>query len=114
MSTENTLVQGGLMQVLHGEFNGALCVTESLALHGTLRRTATVTRGAHFTLGGVSRGDVIIEKDGDAALWGVIKGSVRNRGGRVSIFGVVDGDVETTDGVTWIAPTSLVRGKTQL
>jgi hypothetical protein len=66
------------MQVLHGDFNGALCVTESLALHGTLRRTATVTGDAHFTLRGVCRGDVIIEKDGHAALWGVIKGSVQN------------------------------------
>ena len=98
------------MQELRGDFDGSLHVTEGLAIAGSVSRTVTVGGGGRFVLRGVCGADVVVEHDGDAELWGIVKGSVRNAGGAVTIFGLVKGDVETTAGSTWISPDSVVRG----
>lgn len=63
------------------------------ASHGEIRRSTTVAKGGRLNLRGICGGDVTVEAGGVAELWGVTRGSVRNRGGRVTIAGVVQGDV---------------------
>lgn len=98
------------MQELHGDFDGALRVTDALALRGTVHGPITVAAGGRFVLHGICTGALVVEAGGDAEIWGLVKGSVRNLGGALSLHVLVEGDVETTAGVTWISPTSVVRG----
>ena len=102
------------MQILRGTFDGDLCVTESLVIDGEIQRSTTVADGGRLALHGICGGDVTVERGGVAELWGVIRGSVRNRGGRVTIAGMVEGDVDAPAGETCIIPTSIIRGTVRL
>ena len=100
------------MQVIRGDFENQLHVTADLSVHGRLRAGARVAPGARLTLRGMSDGDILVERGASAELWGVVQRSILNRGGMVSIFGLVAGDVTTSEnGKTWLSPDSVVRGR---
>ena len=99
------------MQVIRGDLTARLHVTEQLSVHGRLHEGAVIASGAHLLLRGISEGDIVVEPGASAELWGVVERSIVNRGGRVSVFGLVAGNVSTSDnGKTYISEDSVVRG----
>src|SRR5256885_564398 len=96
------------MQEIRGDLEGPLNVTVDLSVHGRLKAGAIVASGARLILRGISEGDILVQPRGSAELWGVMEGSVVNRGGKVCVFGQVSGDVATSaDGFTSISSDSL-------
>jgi hypothetical protein len=99
------------MQIIRGEFEGPLRVVDALTVHGRLRAGAIVAPGAKLIFRGVAEGDIVVEPQGNAELWGVIEGSIYNTNGRVCVFGLVTGDVDTVgNAVTAVSHDSVVRG----
>lgn len=99
------------MQVIRGDLTAPVRVTDQLSVHGRLRAGAVVASGAQLLLHGLSEGDIVIEPGGTAEVWGIIERSIVNRGGTVRVYGLVSGDVSTTDdGTTCISDDFIVRG----
>jgi hypothetical protein len=98
------------MQVVRGVLDD-LCVTTTLEVHGTITGQLTVASGGRLVFRGVCERDVLVERGGDAELWGLIQGDVCNQGGTVKLFGMVEGQVRTPDGETKISHDSRVGGR---
>lgn len=66
-------------------------LTRDLELNGIATGTLVVPNGVYLRLNGTISGDLAVEEGGSAEVNGTITGSVDNRGGRVTIRGVVRG-----------------------
>jgi len=91
------------MQVVRGTLDAPLCVTDALAVHGTVAGPVRVTATAQLVLRGVCRGDLVVEPGARAEIWGIVDGNVINRGGDLRLFGIVTGYVDRAAGHTAVA-----------
>lgn len=97
------------MQLIHGRVESPLVVDSELEIRGTVAGPLRVTEQGAFVLRGVCEGDVVIEAGARAELWGIIEGNLINRGGSVSLFGLVYGYSQQLSGQTRVSCDSVVR-----
>ncbi len=97
------------MQIIHGRVESPLVVHSDLEVRGTVAGSLRVSETGAFVLRGVCEGDVVIEVGACAEIWGIIEGNLINRGGRVCLFGLVQGYSQRLGGQTNISCDSVVR-----
>lgn len=109
--TEQSVTQ---VRVLHGaecsKIEGDLEVTGSLALHGMVTGNIRVLEGGKLELYGMCGGNLLIEEHAAASVFGTVDGDAENRGGRLAIFGVINGRLCDASGDTKVAPGAVVKG----
>jgi cytoskeletal protein CcmA (bactofilin family) len=92
------------MQVVRGTLDAPLCVTDALAVHGTVTGPVRVMSTAELVLRGVCKGDIVVAPGARAEIWGIVEGNVINQGGDVYLSGLVEGYVDRAAGHTDVAP----------
>jgi len=97
------------MQIIHGRVESPLVVHSELEVRGTVAGSLRVSEAGDFVLRGVCEGDVVIEAGARAEIWGIVEGNLINRGGRVCLFGIVQGYSQRIDGQTSVSCDSVVR-----
>lgn len=97
------------MQVVHGRLEGPLLVDSALEVCGTVVGPLRVTSTGVFVLRGMCEDDVVIDANARAEIWGIVQGNLINRGGKVCMFGLVEGYVQRTSGQTAVSADSIVR-----
>jgi cytoskeletal protein CcmA (bactofilin family) len=70
-------------------FSGKITIEADIEIAGMVVGDVTVPSGRTMCLSGMVSGDVIVESIGCAIIRGMVNGCVRNKGGRVEIFGMV-------------------------
>ena len=88
-------------------------VSDALCLQGMVTGDTAVGPGAVLELLGTCCGNLTIEADGAARIDGIVVGNIENRGGKLTVRGVVNGTVTTHAGVTEIDPAAVVDGGTR-
>jgi hypothetical protein len=96
------------MQIIRGTLDSPLCVTDTLALHGTVAGPVRVMPSAVFVLRGLCKGNVVVAAGAKAEIWGVVEGDVINQGGDILLGGLVEGYVDRAAGHTDLAPGSRI------
>jgi hypothetical protein len=92
------------------KIEGPFVFVEDTALHGMITVGATVPSGITVKVHGMITGDLIVEPDGKAIVHGTVNGAVRNRGGSVIIYGMVDDCSDEHPGAqTVIMPNAVVK-----
>jgi hypothetical protein len=74
---------------------GDLVVSDETCLTGVVTGNITVTATGKLELRGVCCKNLVIDKGGTAKVYGVVNGDVANRGGELSILGVIVGRIVT-------------------
>ena len=99
------------MTIQYGRVEETLELSERYTLHGTTTESIFVLEGGILALHGVCEGDVVVESEGEAYIYGTVEGNVANQGGHVEIYGTVEGTVQKTDQDTTIHESADVRGE---
>jgi hypothetical protein len=68
--------------------------------------------GITLTLHGMVT-NLIVEGTGVALIYGMVNENIRNRGS-VRLYGMVLGDIDSTDGHFWADPIAVVKGSVEL
>lgn len=97
------------MQIVYGRVESPLVVDGELEVRGTVTGPLHVSKTGAFVLRGVCKGDVVVEPGATAEIWGIVEGNLINRGGSVSLFGLVEGYSQRVGGQTTISCDSVVR-----
>ena len=97
------------MQVIHGTLDAPLCVTGSLAIHGTVGGVVRVMPTGELVLRGVCKGSIVVAAGARAEIWGIVEGNIINQGGDLYIAGLVEGYVDRAEGRTTTAPDFRAR-----
>lgn len=98
------------MRAVYENIDGPFAIGEDLAVYGLIIQGATLRSGVRLILHGTIVGDLIIEPGARAIIHGTVAGRIRNEGGRVEVFGMVDA-VEnlSPDAASIIDPVAHVR-----
>jgi cytoskeletal protein CcmA (bactofilin family) len=93
-------------------YDGDLTLSDDLRLNGQVRGNVTVPAGVTLDCYGQITGDLIVERDGTAAVYGTVAGRIQNKGGMVHLHGMAGAVEDTGPTRTTIEPTATVlRGK---
>lgn len=99
------------MWVERGKIEGDLVLSEELQLYGMITGTISAGAGSVLWLHGMCCGDLVLGQGAEVQLYGTCAGHVFNRGGVLSVYGVVGGDIDTTNGgQTWTDEKAVVKG----
>lgn len=90
---------------------GDMKISDELTLNGSVSGTATVTTGGYLILNGMVGQDLVLEKDSKVELFGSVAGNIYNRGGELTIHGIVEGALYKNAGVIVIYPEAKIKGK---
>lgn len=101
---------GELMRTVRTNLEGDVVFSRDTTLHGTVSGSARVTPGTLLDLRGVIAGDLTLEPNSVVELRGTVEGNVKNIGGRLEIYGVVNGSVFAHSGQTTVDPKAIVAG----
>jgi hypothetical protein len=101
------------MKTIRSKIEGNTILNEDTELHGMIVGTTTVCEGTVLALHGMVVGDLVLRPDSTVHLHGMVCGDVRNEGGRLDVFGMVQGRVIRADGLTIIHPKAVVLGGMQ-
>ncbi|EQB29840.1 hypothetical protein M529_22700 [Sphingobium ummariense RL-3] len=99
-----------ILRAVHENIEGPFAIGEDLAVYGLVTAGATLRSGVKLILHGTIAGDLVIEPGSRAIIHGTVAGRIRNEGGRVEVFGMVDA-VEnlSPDAASIIDPAAHVR-----
>jgi hypothetical protein len=97
------------MIVEHGKIEGNLEVGDGFILHGMVTGTITVLDGGVLELHGTCGRDLILEEGATAFLRGTVSGDVRNRGGRLEVYGAIYGRLYKVAGETVVDHNAIVK-----
>lgn len=97
------------MQIVHGRLEAPLVVDSALEVRGTVAGPLRVLASGALVLRGVCEGDVVIDSDAQAQIWGIVQGNLINLGGHVCVFGMIEGYVRQVSGQTVVSPDSIVK-----
>ena len=100
------------MRTEQGKIEGDLRLEDSLCLQGMVTGDTHVVAGALLELHGMCCRDLSLEAGAEVLLHGTVVGSVVNRGGKLSIYGVVKGDATTLAGETVVDSNAVIEGNT--
>lgn len=81
------------MRNLSGILRGDFTASEDVTLLGELIGDLVVTSGVRVVLHGIVVGDLTVEAGSIVDLYGLVRGDVFDRGGRVNLYGSVQGVV---------------------
>ena len=81
---------------MNGQIQGPYVITDDLEMFGQITAGATLKTGKKLILHGQITGDLDVEAGATAELHGSVNGIVRNHGGLVIVYGVVDAVQNTT------------------
>lgn len=94
----------------NGKIIGPFTVAEDMAFHGMITDRAKVLSGVTFSLHGTVTGDLDVEAGATAIVHGTVNGTVRNHGGYVEIWGMVDRTADLSPNArTVIKPDAIVK-----
>jgi hypothetical protein len=99
------------MRQLHGKLEQPLTIDEDTAVHGMICGTTTVKDSVTLDLHGMITADLIVEMGGIAHIHGMVNGTVWNKGGQVTINGMIDSLVEEQGSLTTLGPDSIIRNR---
>ena len=91
--------------------NGPVIVNDELELWGLAVGSCQVGAGGTLVLNGTVTGDLLVEDGGAVELYGLVVGTVRNRGGVIKVMGSVGGDIITERGMTTVESRAMVVGR---
>ncbi|HEX9987006.1 MAG TPA: polymer-forming cytoskeletal protein [Chloroflexia bacterium] len=97
------------MQVLHGQVTEDITLEEDLRLHGMVVGSVTVSPNVTLELNGYVTENVIVLPGARVELHGRVGGNVRNTGGRLKVWGVIDGLLMREAGDTIVYSGARVR-----
>lgn len=98
------------MRVENGAIEGDLVLADELRLGGMVTGRITVQAGGVLLLRGMACSDLVLEEGSSVEMRGLVVGNVRNDGGDLVVYGMVNGDVTTTGGRTRIDPGAAIHG----
>lgn len=99
------------MEISNGQIKGPARIEKDVKVHGMITGGATVAPGVELILYGMITGDFDAETDSRVVIHGMVNGVVRNAGGEVTIYGVVDEIDPRADPAIVLKPGAVVRGK---
>jgi hypothetical protein len=100
------------MTAEHGKIEGDLMVESSFTLHGLVAGNITVRHPGVLRLRGMCSGNLVVEKEAEAYLYGTVGGDALNRGGSLRIYGIVGGRLETMEnGDTFVHMNALIGSR---
>lgn len=91
------------MREINGQTLGPIEVTEDSVLYGQITDGVTVSENTTFQVCGQITGDLTALHGANVIISGMVNGTIKNLGGKVSISGIVDDyvnihkDAETTE-----------------
>ncbi|MEJ4044554.1 hypothetical protein [Erwinia sp. SLM-02] len=88
---------------------GNLTLSTDLEMAGLLSGDLIVSYGCTALVSGIVAGRIYVESGGRLLLNGSALSGVTNRGGRVEIYGVVNGGLEEVSGETVISSRAVIR-----
>ena len=92
------------------KINGDYTIDADLEFHGMVTGNATVIKNVNLILHGMICKSLSVEKDGFAVIYGTISGDLVNKGGRVEVFGMVNGKLIENYGETIIHSGAVING----
>ena len=98
------------MKILNGKYDGDMTIQGEVRLNGMITGSATVSEGALLELTGTVVGNLNIEPGSTVYLHGMVNRDVFNRGGMLTVFGVIQGRLVREAGETEIHSESIIRG----
>ncbi len=101
------------MQTIRGKVEGDTDISADTELFGMVVGEVRVKPGTTLELQGMVVGSLSLEIQSCVNLRGTVNGRVLNRGGNLSVFGTVHGDVVTEAGRTEIDIDALIDGVVQ-
>ena len=81
------------MNTEHGKINGDVEITSELKMHGMFTGNVTVKDGGFLILHGMATKTLIMEQGAIVEIHGTVTGDVINKGGKLSISGMVLGQI---------------------
>lgn len=97
------------MRIEKGEIRGNLEIDDDFTLLGMVTGNITVLDGGTLELNGTCHRDLIVEKGATVSLNGTVKGNVHNRGGRLEVYGIIDGRLHKEAGESFIDDRAIIR-----
>lgn len=99
------------MRSEHGKIEGDVRVEGPMQLYGMVTGNILVASHGSLQLFGTCCGNLTLDAGSEVRIDGTVSGNVLNRGGVLSIYGVVSGKVDTSAGETEIDSKSIIRGR---
>jgi cytoskeletal protein CcmA (bactofilin family) len=96
------------MHTVRTKLEGDVVFSRDTMLDGTVSGSARVTPGTLLDLRGMIAGDLTLEPNSVVELRGTVNGNVTNIGGRLEVYGVVNGSVFARSGQTTVDPKAVV------
>jgi|SRR5580704_8368431 hypothetical protein len=95
------------MDIIKDKVQGDLTLTTDTKLSGMVTGNLTASQGTLILTGMVGR-DLYVESGTTVELRGTVSGNVINRGGKLHIYGIVNGHVSELAGDTKVEPTAKI------
>ena len=97
------------MRLFNDKIEGNTSINEDTQLNGMIVGDTTVLENTMFELNGMIVGNLIIKKSSTVYLYGTVTRDVVNEGGRLEVFGTVNGKVFRKDGDTLVDSRAIIR-----
>lgn len=98
------------MKVDSEKSKGDVRVEGRRTVHGMITGSVFVDIGGTLVLHGMVCKNVVISNGAEAIIHGMVVGDVENLGGVVEVFGMINGSVIERGGRTRVAPNAIVHG----
>jgi hypothetical protein len=102
------------MRTITERIRGETIIREETQIQGIVNGRVYVDRGGNLLHQGMIIGTVTVEKGSEANIFGFVKGDVINNGGKLTVFGTVNGTVRTESGTTKIDKDAFIKEQLDL
>ena len=97
------------MKIVMDKIRGDTIIDEDTQLNGMIVGKTTVSECTQLELNGMVVGNLVLKKASTVYLYGMVVGDVINEGGRLEVFGTVNGIVVRKNGETLIDTRAIIR-----
>lgn len=97
------------MRIINDKIEGDTSIKEDTQLNGMIVGKTTVAEGIQLDLHGMIVGNLIVGKSSTVHIFGTIVGDAVNDGGRLEVYGVVNGKIFRNAGDTSVDTRAIVR-----
>ena len=101
------------MEIFSGKIEGDEIMQRDLRLLGMITGSATVNSGVSLELSGMVIGDLIVDEGATVELHGMVGGDVTNKGGRLNVYGMIQGRLFKSSGETHVDAKAVIAGGIQ-
>ena len=98
------------MQTENGKIESDIEVAGEFQLNGMVTGSIVVSSGGSLRLNGMCCKDLIVEEGGEALVFGTVSGNAVNKGGSITVHGVIVGSLTTLSGQSQIVAGALING----